>query len=104
LAEAHQARGKYQEALKAAGTTLALSREHGFRGLEADAQALRAVLSAGRGNYADAIQYARAAMAFFKKEGVLHPLRSQIAEILSEQRRNSGPAVKRRARRRVSPL
>jgi tetratricopeptide (TPR) repeat protein len=99
LAEVHRARGEHQEALKAAGTTLALSWKHGFRGLEADAQALRAVLSAGRGNYADAIQYARSAMAFFKKEGVQHPLRSQIAEMLSEQRRNSAPAVKRRARR-----
>ena len=85
LAQVLRAAGHSDRALDAAGEARRLGAGHGFRGVEADAAAVQAVLLAGRGDFAGAAQAAQEAVAFFDAQSVRHPLREQLDTILAHE-------------------
>jgi len=83
LGELGRARGDIGFALEALDECLGLCAQHSFRGVEADARALRSVLLAEGGDEAAAAEDARQAVAFFEEQHVRSPLREQLEAIIA---------------------
>lgn len=81
LAEVYRAGREVTRALTVASRAADWAQQHGFRGFEADGQALRAVCLAEQGNADAARTAARSALDFFDEQQVRHPLRTELEAI-----------------------
>jgi tetratricopeptide (TPR) repeat protein len=89
LAECLLERGKLDDAEAELKCSLDVAKKGNLKGLDADANALLAVVNEKKGDLAGAKKYAQRAKEFFESQNVKHPLEEDLARILTRKKQKA---------------